>query len=106
MQIYPAIDLKDGQGVRLKYGDFDQMTVYAPDPAATAAEFVDIGCSWIHVVDLDGALQGKSANIEAVAGIVKSGAQGVRPALQGRPDLSRQAPGELGPETAHRDFRP
>lgn len=75
MQIYPAIDLKDGQGVRLKYGDFDQMTVYAPDPAATAAEFVAIGCSWIHVVDLDGALQGKSANNEAVAEIVKTGAK-------------------------------
>ena len=54
--IYPAIDLKDGQGVRLLHGRFDKMTVYAPDPGAQAREFVAAGCEWIHVVDLDGAL--------------------------------------------------
>lgn len=75
MQIYPAIDLKDGQGVRLKYGDFDQMTVYAPDPAAKAAEFLAAGCSWIHVVDLDGAVAGRPANSAAVQNIIACGAK-------------------------------
>mgnify|MGYP003684169593 FL=1 len=49
--IYPAIDLKDGQGVRLLHGRFDKMTVYAPDPGAQAREFVAAGCelSLIHI---------------------------------------------------------
>ena len=74
-QIYPAIDLKDGQGVRLLHGDFDKMTVYAPDPAAKAQEFIDQGAQWVHVVDLDGALQGQGVNSQAVDGILKTGAQ-------------------------------
>ena len=75
MQIYPAIDLKHGQGVRLLYGDFNKMTVYAPDPAAQAREFLDAGCSWVHVVDLDGALEGESGNRTAVEAILATGAQ-------------------------------
>ena len=75
MNIYPAIDLKNGQGVRLLYGDFEKMTVYAPDVRAQANEFVSIGCSWIHVVDLDGALQGKPVNITAVEQILKAGSK-------------------------------
>lgn len=73
--IYPAIDLKDGQAVRLLHGDFDKMTVYAPDPAVQARQFTDAGCEWIHVVDLDGAVAGNAVNKEAVSGIIKSGAK-------------------------------
>ena len=75
MHIYPAIDLKQGQGVRLLYGDFDKMTVYAPDPAAQAVTFLEAGCSWVHVVDLDGALEGETGNRAAVKAILATGAQ-------------------------------
>ena len=75
MNIYPAIDLKNGQGVRLLHGDFQKMTVYALDVGAKAAEFVASGCKWIHVVDLDGALGGKPMNINAVEQIVKAGSK-------------------------------
>jgi len=75
MQIYPAIDLKDGQGVRLLHGDFNRMTVYAPDPKLQAEKFIEAGCEWIHVVDLDGALKGASANQKAVQAICKTGAR-------------------------------
>jgi len=75
MQIYPAIDLKDGQGVRLLHGDFNKMTVYAPDPGQQAGIFVAAGCEWIHVVDLDGALRGRAANRTAVSAILASGAK-------------------------------
>jgi len=75
MQIYPAIDLKDGQGVRLLHGDFNRMTVYAPDPKLQAEKFIEAGCEWIHVVDLDGALKGVSANQQAVQAICKTGAR-------------------------------
>ena len=71
--LYPAIDLKDGQVVRLLQGDFDKLTVYAPDPAAQAREFGDSGCNWIHVVDLDGAVAGESRNNVAVRAIVETG---------------------------------
>ncbi len=75
MQIYPAIDLKQGQIVRLLHGDFEKMTVYALDPALQAQQFLDAGCKWVHVVDLDGALSGKSANRDAVGAILATGAQ-------------------------------
>ena len=75
MQIYPAIDLKNGQGVRLLHGDFDKMTVYAPDPATQAKAFLASGCEWVHVVDLDGALEGAVANQDAVRAILSTGAQ-------------------------------
>ena len=71
--LYPAIDLKDGQAVRLLQGDFDRLTVYAPDPGAQAREFADSGCEWIHVVDLDGAVAGESRNNVAVQAIVETG---------------------------------
>ena len=64
--LYPAIDLKDGQAVRLLHGDFNKLTVYAPDPGHQAQQFADAGCSWIHVVDLDGAVAGESRNNDAV----------------------------------------
>lgn len=74
-EIYPAIDLKEGQGVRLLHGDFNKMTVYAPDPAKQAQHFVNDGARWVHVVDLDGALAGEGVNDEAVAGILATGAK-------------------------------
>ena len=75
MHIYPAIDLKNGQGVRLLNGDFQKMTIYTSDVGAQAAEFVAAGCKWIHVVDLDGAIQGKPKNISAVEQIMKAGSK-------------------------------
>ena len=55
MKLYPAIDLRGGQAVRLYQGDYDQMTVYNADPAAQAREFIAAGAKYLHVVDLDGA---------------------------------------------------
>jgi phosphoribosylformimino-5-aminoimidazole carboxamide ribotide isomerase len=68
--LYPAIDLKAGQVVRLKRGDMAQATVYAEDPAAQARAFAAAGFAWVHVVDLDGAFAGRPANAEAVRAIV------------------------------------
>ena len=55
MKLYPAIDLRGGQAVRLYQGDYDQMTVYNADPVAQAQQFIDAGAKYLHVVDLDGA---------------------------------------------------
>ena len=68
--LYPAIDLKGGQVVRLKRGEMDQATVYAEDPAAQAARFAAQGFGWVHVVDLDGAFAGRPANAAAVQAIL------------------------------------
>ena len=73
--IYPAIDLKDGQGVRLLHGRFDKITVYAPEPGIQAKSFLKAGCAWIHVVDLDGALTGKTENKRAVQDILAIGSK-------------------------------
>ncbi|HEY5798437.1 MAG TPA: 1-(5-phosphoribosyl)-5-[(5-phosphoribosylamino)methylideneamino]imidazole-4-carboxamide isomerase [Bosea sp. (in: a-proteobacteria)] len=70
--LFPAIDLKNGQCVRLKQGDMDQATVFNDDPAAQAAAFEAQGFQWLHVVDLDGAFAGKPMNAAAVEGILKS----------------------------------
>jgi phosphoribosylformimino-5-aminoimidazole carboxamide ribotide isomerase len=72
MILFPAIDLKDGQCVRLKLGDMTQATVYNPDPAAQAKAFEDQGFEWLHVVDLNGAFAGTSVNGDAVDGILKA----------------------------------
>jgi phosphoribosylformimino-5-aminoimidazole carboxamide ribotide isomerase len=69
-QLYPAIDLKAGQVVRLKRGEMDQATVYGDDPGAQAARFASQGFAWVHVVDLDGAFAGKPANAAAVRAII------------------------------------
>jgi len=82
LTLYPAIDLKGGQVVRLKRGEMDQATVYAEDPAAQARAFVQAGFAWLHVVDLDGAFAGKPANAEAVRGILAA-APGTRVQLGG-----------------------
>lgn len=72
MILFPAIDLKDGQCVRLKLGDMDQATVYNEDPAAQAKSFEDQGFEWLHVVDLNGAFVGQSVNGAAVESILKT----------------------------------
>ena len=72
MILFPAIDLKDGQCVRLKLGDMEQATVYNPDPAAQARAFEDQGFEWLHVVDLNGAFAGESVNGAAVDAILKA----------------------------------
>ncbi|MGN6550295.1 MAG: 1-(5-phosphoribosyl)-5-[(5-phosphoribosylamino)methylideneamino]imidazole-4-carboxamide isomerase [Pararhizobium sp.] len=72
MILFPAIDLKDGQCVRLKLGDMDQATVYNADPAAQAKAFEDQGFEWLHVVDLNGAFAGESVNGAAVEAILKA----------------------------------
>jgi phosphoribosylformimino-5-aminoimidazole carboxamide ribotide isomerase len=72
MILFPAIDLKEGQCVRLKLGDMAQATVYNTDPAAQARAFQDQGFEWLHVVDLDGAFAGSSVNGAAVEAILKA----------------------------------
>jgi phosphoribosylformimino-5-aminoimidazole carboxamide ribotide isomerase len=67
--LYPAIDLKDGKCVRLVRGDMASATVFNDDPAAQARMFAAAGFSWLHVVDLNGAVAGRSVNGDAVAGI-------------------------------------
>jgi phosphoribosylformimino-5-aminoimidazole carboxamide ribotide isomerase len=69
--VFPAIDLKGGQVVRLAEGDMDRATVYGDDPAAQAMLFADQGAEYLHVVDLDGAFAGASVNGEAVKSIVE-----------------------------------
>lgn len=70
MILYPAIDLKDGRCVRLLRGAMDQATVYNDDPAAQAASFAAAGFSWLHLVDLDGAIHGRAVNGAAVTAIL------------------------------------
>ncbi len=66
MNIYPAIDLKAGQCVRLLQGDYDQVTIYQNDPILVAQEFAAQGATHLHVVDLDGAKQGQSENFSII----------------------------------------
>ena len=70
--VFPAIDLKGGQVVRLAEGDMDRATVYGDDPAAQAQRFAEAGAEWLHVVDLDGAFAGESVNGGAVAAILRA----------------------------------
>ncbi len=70
MILYPAIDLKDGQAVRLLRGDMDKSTVFNTDPAAQAMEFVNAGCEWLHLVDLNGAFAGEPVNAASVEQIL------------------------------------
>lgn len=70
MILFPAIDLKDGKCVRLIKGDLDSATVYNENPGEQARAFIEIGFSWVHVVDLDGAVSGSSRNEDAVDSIL------------------------------------
>lgn len=73
MLIFPAIDLRGGQVVRLTLGDYDRMTVYASDPAQIARNFKAAGAKCLHVVDLDGAKDGTQTNLPAIEAIMKEG---------------------------------
>lgn len=72
MILFPAIDLKDGQCVRLKLGDMAQATVFSDDPAAQAKAFEEQGFAWLHLVDLNGAFEGRPVNAAAVDSILRS----------------------------------
>ncbi len=72
MILFPAIDLKDGQCVRLKLGDMTQATVFNDDPAAQARSFESQGFEWLHLVDLNGAFEGRPVNAAAVEAILSS----------------------------------
>ncbi|MEQ8255919.1 MAG: 1-(5-phosphoribosyl)-5-[(5-phosphoribosylamino)methylideneamino]imidazole-4-carboxamide isomerase [Roseovarius confluentis] len=71
MILYPAIDLKDGQAVRLFKGEMEKATVFNDDPAAQAMEFVNAGCDWLHLVDLNGAFAGEPVNAAPVEAILE-----------------------------------
>ncbi len=78
MILYPAIDLKDGQCVRLLRGEMEEATVFNDNPAAQARAFQDAGCEWIHLVDLNGAFAGEPVNgaaVEAILGAIDVPAQ-------------------------------
>ncbi len=72
MNFYPAIDLKNGQFIRLEKGELNQMKIYGNDPVKKAKEFVDEGAKWIHTVDIDGAFEGMSRNMETIFQIKKN----------------------------------
>jgi phosphoribosylformimino-5-aminoimidazole carboxamide ribotide isomerase len=72
MQIYPAIDLRDGKCVRLRQGDYAQETVFGADPAAMALRWVSEGATYLHLVDLDGAKEGRPVNGRSIRAIVKA----------------------------------
>jgi phosphoribosylformimino-5-aminoimidazole carboxamide ribotide isomerase len=71
-ELYPSIDIRDGNVVRLRQGDFADETVYGDDPVAVARSFEAAGAHWIHVVDLDASRTGEPANFDAVARICTS----------------------------------
>lgn len=70
MILFPAIDILQGKAVRLSKGSYDAVTVYNEDPVAQASAFAEAGARWIHVVDLDGAREGRPVNGEAIAAII------------------------------------
>ena len=73
MKLYPAIDLRGGQVVRLTQGDYDRMTVYGADPCAQARAFLSAGAKYLHVVDLDGAKDGTLSNYDTIAALAEQG---------------------------------
>ena len=72
MQILPAIDLRGGQCVRLRQGDYDQETIFGADPAAMARRWVAEGAEFLHIVDLDGAKEGRPVNVPSIGAIVEA----------------------------------
>ena len=73
MKLFPAIDLRGGQVVRLTQGDYDRMTVYGADPCAQARAFLSAGAKYLHVVDLDGAKDGTLSNYGTIAALAEQG---------------------------------
>ena len=71
MQIYPAVDIKNGKCVRLKQGNFDAVTVYEQNPVIAAKKWIEKGATYLHIVDLDGAKEGISENEQIIAEITK-----------------------------------
>jgi phosphoribosylformimino-5-aminoimidazole carboxamide ribotide isomerase len=78
MQLYPAIDLRDGRCVRLLKGDFARETRYDVDPVTLAAEYAALGAHWLHVVDLDGAKRGSPANLALIERMRNAAGVGVQ----------------------------
>ena len=72
IELIPAIDLRNGQVVRLKRGDYAQQTTYNVDPVEQAKKFQDAGCKWLHIVDLDGAKEGRPINLAVIEKVIKS----------------------------------
>ena len=72
MHFYPAIDIKDGQFIRLEKGQLDTLTIYGNDPVTQAKKFCEEGAKWIHIVDIDGAFEGVSKNMDVILRIKKS----------------------------------
>ena len=70
--LYPAIDIKDSQAVRLQQGDMDKSTVYGLNPSKLAQDFEEKGSKWIHIVDLNGAFAGESKNLGTIKSIVST----------------------------------
>ena len=66
MHFYPAIDIKNGQFIRLKKGQLDKLTIYGDDPVKQAKKFCEAGAKWIHIVDIDGAFNGISKNMDVI----------------------------------------
>ena len=100
MNLYPAIDLRGGMCVRLEKGNFSKETVYSKDPGAMARRFAEAGARTIHVVDLDGALAGKSENLSAIKAILREG--GISIEVGGGIRTYEQIEGLV--ERANRDF--
>ena len=69
MHFYPAIDIKNGQFIRLKKGQLDKLTIYGDDPVTQAKKFCEAGAKWIHIVDIDGAFNGTSKNMDVILSI-------------------------------------
>ncbi|WP_026380559.1 1-(5-phosphoribosyl)-5-[(5-phosphoribosylamino)methylideneamino]imidazole-4-carboxamide isomerase [Afifella pfennigii] len=83
MILFPAIDLKGGECVRLQRGEMDRATIYNADPAAQALAFAETGFSWLHMVDLDGAFAGESRNGAAVEAVLAAVGQSLQVQLGG-----------------------
>ncbi len=96
MDVFPAIDLRNGKVVRLSQGDYDRQSTYSDDPPAVAREFVLAGAGWIHMVDLDAARSGVRTNAQAIRGVC--GLQGAKVQLGGgiRDDAAVGSALELG----------
>ncbi|MBI1237978.1 MAG: 1-(5-phosphoribosyl)-5-[(5-phosphoribosylamino)methylideneamino]imidazole-4-carboxamide isomerase [Alphaproteobacteria bacterium] len=89
--IYPAIDLKDGQCVRLVRGEMESATIFNADPGAQARSWERTGFTWLHVVDLNGAFEGRAVNAEAVSAILKNTSAKVQlgGGIRSRADIER-----------------
>src|SRR2546421_2020178 len=96
MELYPAIDLREGKCVRLVQGDYARETVYRGDPVAVADEFEAAGAPWLHVVDLDAARTGRPVNRDVVAAIVDAVGIPVQYGGGLPDDLSAAGPLQLG----------